>query len=286
MLPEDLTESLSLHLPAPVQGVTPVGGGCIHRAHRVHTAAGSFFVKYNALAAAPMFAAELKGLELLADTHTVPTPIPIASGSSTHHAFLLLQWVESGGQGSRFWEGFGQRLALLHRVTAPTYALDHHNYIGSLPQSNTPHIDWISFFIHERLHPQIALATDRGYLEGSLRRQLERLFVLLPELLPPAPPSLLHGDLWSGNFMVNAQGAATLIDPAVYYGHREAEIAFTRLFGGFHGGFYAAYHEAWPLEADWETRVPLFNLYPLMVHLNLFGHSYLPDIQETVRRYS
>jgi protein-ribulosamine 3-kinase len=299
MLPQELIDALALYLPAPIERTGGVSGGCIHRAVRLDTAAGSYFLKYNRLDHGPMFATELRGLQMLAETQTVPIAAPIATGTTAHHAFLLLQWIEAGPRKARFWEDFGQGLAALHRHAGavprlpwasrphtPTYGLDHDNFIGSLPQSNTPCTNGAEFFHHQRLAPQLRLAQANGLADATLARQFESLFLRLPHLIPDTAPSLLHGDLWSGNFMTNAQGEATLIDPAVYYGHREADLAFTRLFGGFQPAFYHAYEEAWPLEPGWQSRTDLFNLYPLMVHLNLFGRSYLPDIQQTLRKYA
>jgi fructosamine-3-kinase len=155
--------------------------------------------------------------------------------------------------------------------------------MGSLPQSNKKHSDWISFFVEERLEKQVSLAHE--YLSSSNFSAFNRLYKRLGELIPPEPPALLHGDLWGGNYMVSSDGKACLIDPAVYYGHREIDIAMTTLFEGFDGDFYASYHEEYPLEKGWRDRLDIFNLYPLLIHLNLFGSGYLGSIERILKRF-
>ncbi|MFZ1692867.1 MAG: fructosamine kinase family protein, partial [Flavobacteriales bacterium] len=159
------------------------------------------------------------------------------------------------------------------------------NYIGSLKQVNTPAADWPSFFIHQRLEPQLRMARDAKRVEAGMAFRFERLFAKLDQLITVEPPALLHGDLWSGNFICDANAQPVLIDPAVYYGHREMDIAMTKLFGGFDSGFYAAYNDAWPMERGWEERMDLCNLYPLLVHVNLFGGGYAAQVEAALRRF-
>lgn len=292
MLPGNLsqmiTAALSRHLGRDVALLCaePVGGGCIHNARRLQTDAGDFFLKYNSADESDNFHAETKGLRLLGAAGALRVPQAIATGADGSHAWLLMEHIPSGGRQKGFWEDFGRGLAALHGHGADAFGLDHANFIGRLPQRNTWHGTWVDFFREERLEPQLRLAEAKNLAPSTLRRDFERLYLRLEELMPEDAPALLHGDLWSGNFMVDAAGAPVLIDPAVYYGHREAELAFTRLFGGFSEAFYRAYAEAMPLQAGWEERVDLFNLYPLAVHLNLFGRGYLPEIQSTLRRYA
>lgn len=286
MLPKPLQEALSSHLPGPILSVSPVTGGCIHNALQLTTQSGPFFLKYNKIADAPMFSAEADGLRTLHQAAAIEVPLPIAQGVGGDHAFLLLPWIESSYRADHHWEDLGQRLANLHRHTQPHHGHLRDNFIGSLPQENRPMEDWRAFFVQRRLIPMTGKARKAGLLDTDTASRLDRLMSRIDQLIPEAAPSLLHGDLWQGNVMTGPTGEAVLIDPAVYYGHREAEMAFTKLFAGFHEWFYRAYNEAWPMETGWQERVDIYNLYPLMVHLNLFGHSYLPDIQETVRRFT
>jgi fructosamine-3-kinase len=178
---------------------------------------------------------------------------------------------------------FGRSLARLHRHTTGYFGHELDNYMGSLPQSNKKHTSWNSFFVEERLKRQVSLANV--YFSSSDFAAFERLYVRLDELLPVEPPALLHGDLWGGNYMVAPDGKACLIDPAVYYGHREVDIAMTTLFGGFDESFYTSYLEEYPLEKGWQKRLDIFKLYPLLIHLNLFGSVYLESILSIIRRF-
>jgi fructosamine-3-kinase len=170
-------------------------------------------------------------------------------------------------------------LAKLHEVKSDQYGLDHDNYIGSLAQSNTKHPDWKSFFITERIQPQLKLAMEKGLIDMEMIKQFESFFDHFDDLIPEEPPALLHGDLWNGNYLVSNSGKAALIDPAVYFGHREMDLAMTKLFGGFDAEFYQAYNEKFPLKKGWEKRIPIHNLYPLLVHVNLFGSGYVSQIK-------
>ncbi|MFN8457131.1 MAG: fructosamine kinase family protein [Anaerolineae bacterium] len=180
----------------------------------------------------------------------------------------------------------GNRSAALHRVFGPSFGLEQDNFIGANPQSNLPNDNWLAFFREQRLAFQMELARRNGYLTPQRARWLEKLLARLGDWLPAQPPaSLLHGDLWGGNWLTLASGEPALIDPAVYYGHREADLAFTELFGGFPATFYTAYQSAWPLEAGYEERKHLYNLYHLLNHLNLFGEGYGSSVDSILRRY-
>lgn len=278
--------------PVEITGSSPVGGGCINECFRVDTSAGAFFVKYNDASRYPgMFEAETAGLEMLdralrQDGQSgLTVPEVVAHGGDEQHSLLVLEFLKSGSKGAGFWEGFGIGLANLHRVTGEEFGLDHSNYIGSLPQSNGRHPYWSGFFIEERLEVQLKLARDAGLAGRELVKGFEGLYTRLPDLFPEEPPSLLHGDLWSGNFMVAEGGRAAILDPAVYYGHRYMDLGMSRLFGGFAPAFYAAYDAAFPLEKNWVEGTEVANLYPLLVHLNLFGGGYLGSIQSVLRKF-
>ncbi len=263
-----------------------VGGGGINDCHVLETTAGRFFVKTNAADRYPsMFEAEADGLKRLATTGAVRVPEVIAFGEEQDVSYLLLEHIDLGVMSERFWEASGQRLAALHRHTASTFGLDRDNYIGSLKQPNSPAADWPSFFMHQRLEPQLRMARDANRLDAGAAFRFERLFAKLEHLIPKDTPALLHGDLWSGNLLCDRAEQPVLIDPAVHYGHREMDIAMTRLFGGFDARFYSSYHSAYPLMSGWEDRIGLCNLYPLLVHVNLFGGRYAAQVDAVLRRY-
>lgn len=269
-----------------VVGTTPISGGCINDAKRLQTTAGDFFIKANSAVRFPrMFEAEAKGLSLLRSANEIYVPEVITYGEYGGQQFLITEFVEAERSVSNFWEDFGISLARLHRHSNTHFGLDHDNYIGSLNQSNTQADTWADFFVESRLQPQIEMARDKSLIDNKLISHFEGLYQKLPNIFPQEPPALLHGDLWSGNFMVSTEGKACIIDPAVYYGHREMDIAMTRLFGGFGLKLYSTYNEEYPMEKAWETRMDICNLYPLLVHVNLFGSSYVSQVESIIKRF-
>jgi fructosamine-3-kinase len=290
--PETILSSVSAMLSGlsekktDIISATAVGGGSINETFRLSTSIGCYFLKYNYADRFPgMFESEAKGLDILRNGSQLTVPSVIGFDQTEKHAFLLLELITSAPKASNFWEDFALRLAALHRNTSKYYGLDHDNYMGSLSQSNRQNEDWYIFFIEERLDKQVKLGRDNGEIPPNIVRHFEKLYRVLPELIPDEPPALLHGDLWSGNFMTGPDGKACLIDPAVYYGHRESDIAMTQLFGGFSNDFYQAYNRAYPLSKNWEKRVELLNLYPLLIHVNLFGGGYLGQVVRIVERF-
>lgn len=264
----------------------PVSGGDINQACKIQTQAGAFFLKYNSADRYPgMFRAEAAGLNLLKASGSVRVPEVLGSQESGKYGWLLLEYIEPGRPSSGFWEHFGRSLARLHKCSNRFFGLDHNNYIGSLPQSNKAQIDWCSFFIEERLEKQLALAHSNGLADASLTKHFGNLYKILPSVFSAETPSLIHGDLWSGNFICASNGLPCLIDPAVYYGFREMDIGMSRLFGGFAPRFYEAYDEAFPMKPDWQNRIEICNLYPLMVHVNLFGGSYLGSVKAALKKF-
>jgi len=291
-LAEQLVEHLAGHLGRPVRihGDRPVGGGSINDAYRLDTSEGPFFVKVDPGGSPDMFAAEADGLGRLRATGVVRVPEVIATAEvdgpgGRNASYILLEWVEHGLATESYWAALGRSLAALHRHRAPTFGLERDNYIGRLKQVNTPHDHWAEFFVACRLEPQVRMARDHGRIGDGGVLRAERLFTRVEQLFPPEPPALLHGDLWSGNVLCDAHGLPVLIDPAVYHGHREMDIAMTKLFGGFEADFYSAYNDAWPLETDWEERTDLCNLYPLLVHVNLFGGGYVQQVEAVLKRF-
>jgi fructosamine-3-kinase len=276
---------------ADADRVQYVHGGSINQAAKVTVRGSTYFIKWKNDAAPGFFEAEAHGLGLLreADKLRVPAVLKHAEQEGERPAYLILEWLEESSRVETlsFAVTFGRALAALHRMTAPTFGLDRDNFIGALPQLNTLTADWLTFYRDRRLAPQVALAHERGRLTPDRERLLRRMIDGLDRLLdaPASPPSLLHGDLWSGNFMVLADNQPAVLDPAAYYGDREIELAFTELFGGFPSSFYAAYREAFPLERGYERRKPLYQLYPLLVHLNLFGENYGERVDAICRQY-
>jgi fructosamine-3-kinase len=289
MLPEILRETLEDRLDVTIESVATVGGGCIANACRLETDAAPFFLKYGDEEVARTFPGEAAGLDALAAAESpleVPTVRDTAPPGDERPGFLVMEWINAGRQGRRFWERFGEGLAVLHRHTADEYGFEQDNFIGRLPQSNGWMDEWPAFFREERLVPQVAMARERDRWRPEWDRPLEGLYRRLSEILPATPePSVLHGDLWKGNYMVTATGDPALIDPATYYGHREADLAMTELFGGYDDRFYEAYRATWSLEPGYDTRRDIYNLYHLINHLNLFGGGYANSVASTLRAF-
>ena len=263
-----------------------IGGGDINEAYKLTTPDKAFFIKLNSASRFPgMFEKETRGLRLLQEPGVIRVPAVILHEEENDESFLILEYIKSSGKGPDFWENFGKSLAELHQNTADYCGLDHDNYIGSLHQYNNKHPDWISFFIEERLEPQLKLARDDGKIDDFFSKMFDNLYKHLEKIFPKEPSALLHGDLWNGNFMIDDRGEACIIDPAVYYGHREMDLGMSKLFGGFSSEFYAAYDEAYPLEKDWKKRTDICNLYPLMVHVNLFGGGYAASVRNIIKRF-
>lgn len=262
-----------------------VGGGSINRAFKVLSEQGPLFLKLNTPSALGMFEAEAAGLEVLAQAGAVRVPAVVAVGAVADAAYLILEWIDFGPKSEAAQRRFGADLASQHRVTRPEFGWDRDNTIGSTPQVNTPAGDWPTFFRERRLRYQLALAVRNGLPAATVadvERLLDGVAVLFDEYEPEA--SLLHGDLWGGNWGVTTDGAPVIFDPAVYYGDRETDLAMTRLFGGFGNAFYDAYAQAWPLAPGWERRVELYNLYHLLNHCNLFGAGYLASVQGALEK--
>jgi fructosamine-3-kinase len=267
----DICEATGQEEALGVEGA--VSGGDINQAWRVKFGSRRFFVKLNDAARAHMFSAEALGLAELAASNTLKVPLPVCHGNNDRTSWLVLEYLQFRGHGDE--RAFGRELAAMHQVKRPRFGWDQDNTIGITPQHNDWQDDWITFWGEQRLGFQLDLAARKGHA-GSLRSRGEKLLEALPALLGShsPTPSLLHGDLWSGNHAFTAQGEPAIFDPAVYYGDRETDLAMTELFGGFGSEFYSAYYESYPLDAGYSVRKNLYNLYHVLNHLNLFGGHY------------
>lgn len=290
MIAAPLRAALELRLGALVVRAEQLAGGDINSAYLVECAGlGRVFVKTQERAPVELFSTEAAGLEWLREAKALRVPEVLAftePGQDPPH-YLVLEYIEPGRPAGDFDDALGQGLAALHRAGAPSFGLSRNNFIGLLPQDNTAAPSWAEFYRARRLEPLLQRALQAGRASYAMRRGFERLFTRLPELVPAdEPPSRLHGDLWGGNLHVGERGEPCLIDPAVYGGHREMDLAMMRLFGGFSERVFSAYAEAFPLQAGAALRVPLYQLYPLLVHTVLFGGSYGASVERALARYA
>lgn len=262
-----------------------IGGGSINNTYKISSGDVSFFVKTNTQSVFKNgFKEEVLGLDFLNENSAL-TPKIIIEGRFEEHIFLVLEWVDQGSETTNFWENLALQLVDLHKQRNHKFGLNYDNYMGKLHQKNIFFDDFSTFFIENRLKPQVELAFNNGLLLSENRIQFENLYKELPSIFPLEKPCAVHGDLWSGNFISNKNEMAVFIDPAVYYGHREIDVAMTYLFGGFSAEFYKVYEEVYPLEAGFKNRIAMYNLYPLLIHLNLFGSSYYSSIETTVSKF-
>lgn len=262
------------------------GGGSINEAVVLKTTVGNFFAKYNELGQnRGLFKQEKKGLERIAATKCIRVPKPFFAYEEGAHGYLLLELLEPGDPEFGFWEDFGRQMACLHQNSNDYFGLDEDNFCGSLKQINTPKDNWVDFFIDNRLNPMLKLAVENKKADDQVVKKMEALYKRLPEIFPNEKPALLHGDLWGGNFMCSITGEPIIYDPATYYGHREMDLGMSRLFGGFDLEFYEAYDEAYPLEPGWQKRLDICNIYPLLVHVNLFPGSYIQSVKNILSRF-
>ncbi|HEY0676670.1 MAG TPA: fructosamine kinase family protein [Chitinophagaceae bacterium] len=292
-----ITHILSKRSPvidSPVE-IKSVGGGSINETYQVIAKDQKFFCKVNDAAEFPgLFEKEAMGLQTISSTGCILCPEHIGTYDHNGQQILLLEWIETGTRTDRFWKRFGEQLAKLHLwkgtgveryLPSNPFGFKHDNYMGSLPQKNEPMDNWCDFFRENRLQQQLNLALQQHLIPINSAALFSNLYLRLTDIFLPEPASLLHGDLWSGNFMCNENADPVLIDPAVYFGHRSMDLAMTTLFGGFDKVFYDAYEYWYPLPSNYKEQWEVCNLYPLLIHLNLFGKSYLPAIESCLRRF-
>lgn len=266
-----------------------VGGGSINRTSVVTLSNETkLFLKENSGAMKGMFRTEASGLEALGQGEGPRVPKPLAWYEDSREQFLLMEYLPAGPKRKNYDREFGEQFARMHKSNkSDTWGFHEDNYIGSTKQVNTPCKSWIGFFGENRLGYQTSLAQRAGLIDNGLGKDLAKLISQLPVYLPEPEggPTLIHGDLWSGNATVGPKGEPVILDPAVYYGHREADLAMTELFGRFQPRFYDAYDATWPLEPGYTSRKDLYNLYHMLNHLNLFGGGYLGSVRSIVNQY-
>jgi len=259
-----------------IKDLHAITGGCINMAYKLSTSVGDFFVKWNDNPKKDMFQLEVRALDYIRDTNTISVPNVI----SYDDKFIIMEFINQTIVKNDFWKKFAKNLADLHKVSNSFYGFENDNFIGSLHQCNKKNNDWSDFFINQRIIPQLQISS----LTSDYFKMFDKLFIKLDSILPKDTPSLLHGDLWSGNFLAQGNNVF-IIDPAIYFGNREMDIAMSKLFGGFDIEFYNKYNDCYLLEDGWEERVDLWNIYPLLVHYNLFGGSYLLQIRNILKYF-
>lgn len=286
----DLKSQIEKIISEPIKSSSSVSGGCIADSYKLLFESGKiYFLKHLSSFGSRTFDAEEHGLEELRKSGAVNVPDIVKKGSN----FLLLQWIEADNSSSNYsMEILGRQFAELHRYRGKKYGFSKNNFLGYTPQINKPSqegsFNWAQFYTENRLEFQTSLAVKNGYASSEMRNLMDNLIKKVPNLISGTEekPSLLHGDLWRGNYIIDNKGTPWLIDPAVYYGHREADLAMTSLFGGFSNAFYSAYKSSYPISPGYAEREPLYQLYHLLNHLNLFGTGYYGQVISVLRRYA
>ncbi|GAA0717667.1 fructosamine kinase family protein [Aquimarina litoralis] len=270
-------------LDEEVKQKKPLTGGDINQVFFLETGTRKLVLKLNSLSDFPkMFEAEAIGLRELKNVNIFRTPNVIQYGHSEDTAFLLLEYIQSGKPVKNFWINFGEQLALVHQKSRPFFGFEIDNYIGNLPQYNTNCDSAAEFYITQRLYPQFTLASQKGFSF----RNLDVFYNNIEKEIPKEGSSLIHGDLWNGNYIVDSDGNSCFIDPAVSYAPREMDIAMMHLFGGFDSQLFQTYEDIFPLQPNWKERIPLWQMYYLLVHLNIFGSSCYDRVKQILKVYT
>ena len=260
-----------------------VSGGCINQGYKVSDNNTEYFVKLNQASQVEMFAAEALGLKQMYATNTITVPKPICWGTADNSSYIVLQWLDLGSANNESWRSMGRQLAAMHREgTSNSFGFETNNTIGSTPQINTWKSNWADFFAQQRIGYQLKLAKRKGGSFPDTNKVVDAVRNKLANRQPEA--SILHGDLWSGNAAIAADGTPVIIDPATYYGDRETDLAMTELFGGFSTAFYRGYNEAWQLDNGYQQRKSIYNLYHVLNHFNLFGGGYGRQAARTIEQ--
>lgn len=282
-----IKEIIEARLSQNILKISQLQGGDINEVFDIQTLSNRYVLKLNKQSSYPqMFDMEARGLTTLAQ-NGVFTPQVVDVFDQDDHQFLLMTYIENETRSAVFWKNFGQALAKLHQSHRyDSFGLTEDNYIGSLKQVNRFKDTWAAFFIENRIQALVKTAFDVKLLDKKHISQFEAFSAAFDHLIPKERPSLLHGDLWSGNLLCGLEQTPVFIDPAIYYGHREMDIAMTKMFGGFDNTFLDFYNDIYPLEKGWQERLSLHNLYPNLVHLILFGRSYLGGIESVIKNFA
>ncbi|MBN7815049.1 fructosamine kinase family protein [Algoriphagus pacificus] len=275
----------SLGPQAQLKSASLVAAGSHNQGIRIETSEGTFFLKLNFDHEKDILFKESQGLDYLRKNTFLHIPETFGCGRVEDYNYLLSEFIPSGRYQLDYWETLGFGLADLHLKSSKSFGLEEDNYIASLVQKNLQTANWVDFYIEQRLEPLLGKAYFDRLIPLDFLKKFQSIYPVIESAIPKEKPALLHGDLWSGNVICNSEGQPCLIDPAVYFGHREMDLAFSRLFGGFDSRFYQSYESIIPLEPGFESRTGIYNLYPLLVHLNLFGAAYLPGIERIIKRY-
>jgi len=270
--------------PVQLRAYEKIYGGDINETYRLAMSEKDYFIKVNSKEKLPIFEVEAESLLRLTKTGSFRIPEVYEAGEFEDKSYLLMEYIEHLEDVSNP-EDFAQRLVKLHQNTNDRYGLDFDNYIGVLPQYNAYEENWVDFYIKNRLQYQLNISRQKGIITNEILHLFDDLYNKLPDLLVQEKPAFLHGDLWNGNYFYDVQGKAVVFDPAIYFGHREVDLSMMSLFGGFDSKIYAIYNEIYPLESGWKERLKLYQLYPLLVHLNLFGDSYLVPIKQILKDF-
>jgi len=281
-----MEDELKRRLQASIISIQSVSGGSINQAFKITINTQNYFCKINSAYAFPdLFKKEAAGLSLIRNQDVIITPEVIEVFQFENTQVLLLEWIVRGTETETFWEAFGKQLAALHHCHHASFGLDDSNYMGSVRQSNEERADWDAFFQEQRLEPLVRQCMDKNLLSPCHQKKFERLYKNLPVIFDQQAHSLLHGDLWSGNYLCNISSKPVLIDPATYYGHPSIDLAMTTLFGGFPSSFYQSYNYHFPFPKNYSEQWSVCNLYPLLIHLLLFGRAYLHQIENTLTQF-
>lgn len=288
MITNDIQKSIEQHLNSKIESVRSISGGCISDSSIIHMKSGEkFFLKVNNNIPKDMFAKEANGLKEIENNKSIRVP----SVELVQENFIMMEYIEVKSKSNNFYEDFGIGFAKMHKYEGLYFGFYEDNYIGSTIQKNMPNEeekhDWKKFYFNKRLLFQFKLAETNGYVDSDLRKCFNQIENKIDNILnsEAEKPSLLHGDLWAGNYIVDENGRACLIDPAVYYGNREADLAMTKLFGGFTNEFYYSYNEFYPLSDGYDYRENIYKLYHVLNHLNLFGSGYYQQALSLIKFY-
>jgi fructosamine-3-kinase len=267
--------------------IVPVSGGSINQTFKILFSDEILFLKVNHTSQYPeMFEKEKNGLLLISRTQCIRVPKPLKIWHYTDgYAYFFMEYIEKGLASAQYYRQLGENLAKMHRQSNKYFGLEEDNYMGAIPQKNNWSKDWVTFFIENRISPLFRQAYNKGYFNSNDAKHLEQLYRNLHNIFPEEKPALIHGDLWSGNAMPESNEIPVIYDPAVYYGHREMDLAMTKLFGGFSAEFYQSYEENFPMEKGFNDRLDIYNLYPLLVHVLLFGHGYAFDVKQILGKF-